>query len=137
MNCKFALILILGLGLAGCGSPAKQAPPPVNPLPNIAGTWTGTINLQGSTPNLVLVLTEDSSGNLSGTVSSTSGCNFDMPVRGAIYANSTFSVQNSDFSLLLAGTLANNNVDASGSITLGSGAGCGPANGAPFALGKQ
>jgi len=135
---KIATTLTISLALiltAGCGSPAKTTSPS---LPNIAGTWTGTINLQASTPNLTVVLTEDSSGNLSGTASSTSGCNFNMPVRGAIYANSTFSVQASNpTSLLLAGTLANNNVDASGSISLGSGTGCGPANGAPFALGRQ
>jgi len=135
---KIATTLTISLALiltAGCGSPAKTTSPS---LPNIAGTWTGTINLQGSTPNLMLVLTENSAGNLSGTASSDSGCNFSVPVSGAIYANSTFSVQTADGTLLLAGSLANNNVDASGSINIGSGPySCGPANGAPFALGRQ
>jgi len=140
MKITMTLIIAALVFAVGCGSPTKQATSSGSgsPLPNIAGTWTGTVNLQGSTPNLTLVLTEDSSGNLSGTATSTEGCNFSLPVAGAIYANYTFSVQASNpASLLLAGSMANNNVGASGSITLGSGTNCGPANGAPFALGKQ
>jgi hypothetical protein len=131
------LLLAVTLVISGCGTP-KTVSNSGSSLPSIAGNWSGTINLQGSTPNLSLVLTEDAAGNLTGTASSTSGCNFSVPVTGAIYANYTFSVQAADpTTLLLAGNLANNNVDAQGSINLGNGTDCGPANGAPFALGRQ
>lgn len=131
------LTLLVALLFVGCGSP-KTTPPPSPKLPQMGGTWAGTIVLQGSTPNLKLVLTEDSAGNLSGTVSSTTSCSFSLPVTGAIYADYMFSVQASDPTvLLLAGSMANNNVDAQGSVNLGNGVGCGPASGAPFYLGKQ
>jgi hypothetical protein len=133
------LLIVATLTLAlACGSPKTSTPTHGQTLPSIAGSWAGTINLQGSTPNLSLVLTEDAAGNLAGTASSTSGCSFSLPVSGAIYSNYSFSVQTADpTTLLLAGSLSNNNVDAQGSINLGNGTDCGPANGAPFALGRQ
>jgi hypothetical protein len=132
----FLIVATLTLAVA-CGSP-KTSTPTRTLLPNFAGSWTGTINLQGSTPNLSLVLSEDAAGNLTGNASSTSGCSFSLPVTGAIYSNYSFSVQAADpTTLLIAGNLSNNNVDAQGGISLGNGTGCGPANGAPFALGKQ
>jgi len=127
---KIVIILIIAAALVfavGCGSP-KTATNPGNSaprLPQIGGTWTGTTNLQGSTPNLTSVLTEDSAGNLTGTAGSTEGCNFSLPVTGVIYTNCTFSVQAANpTSLMLAGSMANNNVDARGSVTLGSGTRC-------------
>jgi len=129
------LTLLVALLFVGCGSP--KTTPPSSKLPSMAGSWTGEIILQGSTPNLKLVLAEDSAGNLSGTASSTTGCSFSLPVSGAIYADYTFSVQTADPTvLLLAGTLANNKVDAQGSVNLGNGTGCGPASGASFYLGR-
>ena len=141
MKSLYVSALLLTLGLAGCGSPVKTiGTPPPPPLPNIAGTWNGTINMDHMTPNLVVILTEDSTGKLTGSVSSTSGCscNFTVEVSGKIYADYSFSVQTEDATLLLSGSLANNNVDASGFVNIGQGPyQCGPVNGAPFALGKQ
>lgn len=139
MNYKLALISILILGLLGCGSPAKTTPV-APPLPNIAGTWSGTVDMDNMTPKLVMILTEDDSGKLAGTVSSTSGCScdFTVDVTGAIYTNYTFSVQTEDGTLSLAGSLANNDVAISGYMNIGNGPyKCGPATGRPFALAKE
>ena len=124
------LTIVCLLILAGCGSPVKTT----STLPNMAGTWTGTINLQGSTPDLKVVLTQNSTGLLSGTASSVD-CNFTMPVSGEINSNYTFSVQaSSPTELLLAGNMSNNDIDSQGYATLQTGC---SANGAPFALGRQ
>ena len=135
---KTFLILATLTLVVACGSPKTSTPTHGQTLPSIAGAWAGTINLQGSTPNLSLVLTEDAAGNLTGTASSTSGCSFSLSVSGAIYSNYSFSVQTADpTTLLIAGNLSNNDVDAQGSISLGAGTDCGPASGAPFAWGRQ
>ena len=130
------LLALLLLAAVGCGSPKTQTTTPPA-FPNLAGSWQGTINLQGYTPNLTIILTEDSSGKLTGTASSSTGCNFSVPVSGAIYRDYTFSVQTADVTLVFAGNLSNNNVDAQGYVNIGSGYSCGPSTGAPFALGKQ
>lgn len=134
-----ALIIAAAMLLTvACGTPKASSGNSGKSLPSLAGSWSGTIILQGYTPNLTLTLTEDSAGNLNGIASSTTGCNFSLPVTGAIYANYSFSVQAADpTTLLLAGNLANNGVAAQGYVNLGDGTDCGPANGALFALGKN
>jgi hypothetical protein len=102
----------------------------------MAGTWNGTIYLSPSgTANLTVVLTEDSSGKLTGTASSTHGCAFNMAVTGAIYSNNTFSVSTSDFTTVsIAGTMLNS-TEASGYMNMNV-AGCGYQTDRSFALGR-
>src|SRR5579864_4421123 len=79
------LIVVCLLVLTGCGTPAKKitTPPPGNgPM---TGTFLGGMNFTIVTGSLSIVMTEDASGNLTGTASSTPpDCQFDLPVHGQV-----------------------------------------------------
>jgi hypothetical protein len=129
------LLPIALLMLAACGSPAKQT----TPLPNMAGTWTGSIDLPNEqTANLNVVLTENTSGYLTGTASSTEGCSFNLPVTGHVYSTASFGVVTADeTTLLLDGNLQANMVSAIGHANINGNTGCLPQNDASFQLAKQ
>jgi hypothetical protein len=131
---KTTLLAILLLAAAGCGTPKAQTK---SSLPNMAGTWVGTIYLTPSgTAYLTVVLSQDSSGKLTGTAESTSGCSFYVTVSGAIYADSTFSVLSSDFTTLSMPGQMTSSTQASGYLNVDA-AGCGNQTSRPFALGRQ
>jgi hypothetical protein len=98
-------------------------------LPQIAGTWMGAMNFTTLTGSLTFVLSEDASGILTGTASSTPpGCSFSVAVHGQVYQDGQFYVQSPDnVSESFSGTLSNNVL--SGNVGLGNGTGCGPRNG--------
>jgi hypothetical protein len=132
---KTTLLAILLLAAAGCGTPKPQTPK--STLPNMTGTWVGAIYLTPSgTAYLTVVLSQDSSGKLTGTAESTSGCSFYVPVSGAIYANSTFSVSSPDFTTLSMPGQMTSSTEASGYLNVDA-AGCGNQASRPFALGRQ
>jgi len=130
---KTTLLAILLLTAAGCGTPKPQTR---STLPNMAGTWVGTIYLTPSgTAYLTVVLSQDSSGKLTGTAESTSGCSFYVPVNGAIYANSTFSVSSPDFTTLSMPGILTSSTEADGYLNVDA-PGCGNQTSRPFALGR-
>jgi hypothetical protein len=135
MKTTLSLALML-LAITGCGSPAKTSSGGGPQMPNMAGTWNGTIYLSPSgTADLTVVLTEDSLGKLTGTASSTQGCAFNVAVTGAIYSDSTFSVSTGDFTTVsIAGSMTNGS-EASGYMNLNV-TGCGYQTDRSFALGR-
>jgi hypothetical protein len=143
-----ALSILFLLAAVGCGTPRPTnagatgtTAPPSSTVPNIAGTWVGSMNFTTLTGGLKLTLTEDSSGNLSGSATSTPpGCDFDVSVSGKVYADGQLYLQTSDDATLsLAGQLTpgTNNARASGTIALGDATGCGPRSGGTFSVQEQ
>ena len=84
------------------------------------------------TGSLTLNLTQDASGNLTGSaVSTPPSCEFTLSVSGQVYSSGQFFVETADNTTAsFAGTLSNENKAVSGNVGLGNGTGCGPRNGA-------
>jgi hypothetical protein len=139
---KISVFALLAASIA-CGTSTPKSsntggsgnPPPAN-FPQMAGTWNGNMNFTVLTGQLSFVVTEDSSGNLTGTASSTPpGCEFNLPVTGAVTASGSFYLQTADTTTAsFAGSLSNENKTASGNTNLGSDTGCGPRTGGTFLL---
>lgn len=98
-----ALLIVIALG-CGCGSRANTSAPgstgtttPPSNVPNIAGNWSGGMNFSTVGGNLNFTISEDGSGNLTGTaVSAPPSCEFNLAVSGVIYQDGQFYLQTSD-----------------------------------------
>jgi len=133
------LIVVCLLILTGCGTPAKQVttnPPPGNgPM---TGTFLGGMNFTIVTGSLSIVMTEDSSGNLTGTASSNPpDCQFDLPVAGQVNQLQMWLQTKDTTTVSLAGTIAGDLNSVSGNVNLGSSTGCGPRTGGTFTMSRN
>lgn len=144
---RYVWILLLA-GFVSCGggdavtptsNPPTNTPPPVVNLPAMTGGWSGNMNFTTVTGNLVLNLSEDASGNLSGgAVSVPPFCQFNLTVAGKVYSDGQFFLQTADNTTLsLSGQLAGDDKSGSGNIALGNNTGCGPRVGGTFSVSKQ
>ena len=130
---KILAVLLLLFPIA-CGTPAPPStpggPPPPN-LPQMDGTWAGSMVFTNVTGSLTFNLAEDAYGNLTGdAVSTPPHCEFTLAVSGKVYTNGQFFLQTSDNTTAsFAGTLSSGNKTVSGNVGLGNGTGCGPRNG--------
>ena len=132
------LIAVCLLVLTGCGSPAKHVttPPPGNgPM---TGTWLGGMNFTVVTGSLSIVMTEDSSGNLTGTAASNPpDCQFNLPVHGAVNQSQMWLQTSDNVTVSLVGNIAGDLNSVSGNVNLGSSTGCGPRTGGTFTMSRN
>lgn len=138
---RLILILTLTLFAMACGTPQKQAAPaqsiqptPAPNLPSMAGKWGGAMNWTVLTGDLTLTLSQDASGNLTGTAASVY-CEFSYPISGTMYSDGQFTVQTSDGkSIALSGK--DSGSSATGNLALG-GSPCGPRPTGAFTVQQQ
>ncbi len=93
--------------LARTGEPKVAVPPPSSPLPKeFAGTWEGTLNIQGRTVRVAVILTADPSGIAKGKLVNLDQGDLEIPASTVTINGKRLEFESRAISGTYKGTLA-------------------------------